>query len=60
VSIKISEQTEAWRRGYAYAIEAAAKLIESGAGMADLIDDELLETQARYIRDLVIEQGESR
>lgn len=41
-----------YERGYRHGLEAAAKLIESGAAMADLIDDELLEAQARLIRDL--------
>ncbi len=33
-------------------IEECAKLIESGAGMADLIDQEELDQQAKYIRAL--------
>ena len=38
--------------GWNEAIEACARLIESGAGMADLIDQEELDQQAKYIRAL--------
>ncbi len=41
-----------YARGWNDAIEACAKLIESGAGMADLIDQEELDQQAKYIRAL--------
>lgn len=36
--------------------ERCAKLIESGAGMADHIDDELLEMQAAMIRGAPIKE----
>lgn len=38
----------------AMAIEECASLIQSGAGMADLIDQELLDQQAEYIRALIL------
>lgn len=42
-------------RGRDEAIEECAKLIESGAGMADLIDQEELDQQAKYIRALYLQ-----
>jgi hypothetical protein len=42
----------AWQSAREAAIEECAKLIESGAGMADLINQEELDQQAKYIRDL--------
>lgn len=38
-------------------VEAAARLIEDGAGMADLVEQEFLDQQAKYIRSLSHEVG---